>query len=175
MAKVKSQSVIPVERIAKQIYVIRGENVMLDSGLAALYGVETKNLNKAVTRNQARFPDDFMFQLTAEEWDSLRFQAGTSNTGRGGRRYAPRVFTEQGVAMLSSVLRGDRAASVNVAIMRAFVRLLQILNTDEELARKVAQHDAEIGILFEHIQGLLEPPEPPKKHPIGFRYPKEDE
>ena len=100
---------------------------MLDADLASLYGVETKNLNKAVTRNQARFPDDFMFQLTAEEWDSLRFQAGTSNTGRGGRRYAPRVFTEQGVAMLSSVLRGDRAASVNVAIMRAFVRLRQML------------------------------------------------
>ena len=175
MAKVKSQSVIPVERIAAQIYLIRDENVMLDADLASLYGVETKNLNKAVTRNQPQFPDDFMFQLTTEEWDSLRFQTGTSNTGRGGRRYAPRAFTEQGVAMLSSVLRGDRAASVNVAIMRAFVRLRQMLTTNEELARRVAQHDAEIGILFEHIQGLLEPPEPPKKHPIGFRYPKEAE
>ena len=169
MAKVKPQSVIPFERIAAQIYVIRGQSVMLDADLASLYGVETKNLNKAVTRNQDRFPGDFMFQLAIEEWDVLRFQIGTSNTGRGGRRYAPRVFTEQGVAMLSSVLRSKQAADVNVAIMRTFVRLRQMLATNEELAHKVAQHDQEIGILFEHIQGLLEPPEPPKKHPIGFR------
>ena len=110
-----------------------------------------------------------MFQLTTGEWDSLRFQIGTSNTGRGGRRYAPRVFTEQGVAMLSSVLRSNRAVSVNVAIMRTFVRLREMLATNEELARKVAQHDQEIGILFEHVQQLLEPPEPGKKHTIGFR------
>ena len=175
MAKAKSRSVIPIERIAAQIYLIRGQSVMLDADLASLYGVETKNLNKAVSRNQDRFPDDFMFHLTTEEWDALRFQIGTSNTGRGGRRYAPRVFTEQGVAMLSSVLRSKRAASVNVAIMRTFVRMRRMLATNQELARKVAQHDEEIGILFEHIQGLLEPPDPPKKQPIGFRVTDEDE
>ena len=174
MAKAKSRSVIPIERIAAQIYLIRGQSVMLDADLASLYGVETKNLNKAVSRNQDGFPDDFMFHLTTEEWDALRFQIGTSNTGRGGRRYAPRVFTEQGVAMLSSVLRSKRAASVNVAIMRTFVRMRRMLATNQELARKVAQHDQEIGILFEHIQGLLEPPEPPKKQPIGFRVTDED-
>ena len=172
MAKAKSQSVIPIERIASRICLIRGEKVMLDADLASLYGVETKNLNEAVTRNQHRFPEDFMFQLTTEEWDALRFQIGTSNTGRGGRRYAPRVFTEQGVAMLSSVLRSKRAAEVNVAIMRAFVRLRQMLATNEELARKVAQHDRQIAVLFEHVQKLLEPPEPKKKRPIGL-YPSE--
>ena len=129
MANAKSRSVIPIERIAAQIYLIRGQSVMLDADLASLYGVETKNLNKAVSRNQDRFPDDFMFHLTTEEWDALRFQIGTSNTGRGGRRYAPRVFTEQGVAMLSSVLRSKRAASVNVAIMRTFVRMRRMLTT----------------------------------------------
>ena len=175
MANAKSRSVIPIERIAAQIYLIRGQSVMLDAGLASLYGVETKNLNKAVSRNQDRVPDDFMFHLTTEEWDALRFQIGTSNTGRGGRRYALRVFTEQGVAMLSSVLRSKRAASVNVAIMRTFVRMRRMLATNQELARKVAQHDEEIGVLFEHIQGLLEPPESPQKHPIGFRVTDEDE
>ena len=175
MANAKSHGLIPIERIAAQIYLIRGESVMLDADLASLYGFETKNLNKAVTRNPDRFPEDFMFRLTTKEWDALRFQIGTSNTGRGGRRYAPRVFTEQGVAMLSSVLRSKRAASVNVAIMRTFVRMRRMLATNQELARKVAQHDEEIGVLFEHIQGLLEPPEPPKKHPIGFRVTDEDE
>lgn len=170
----KLESLIPVERIAARICVIRGQSVMLDADLAELYGVETKNLNKAVTRNLDRFPKDFMFQLSIEEWEALKFQTGTSNTGRGGRRYSPRVFSEQGVAMLSSVLRSARAASVNVAIMRAFVRLRQTLASNEELARKVAQHDQEIGILFEHIHHLLEPPESPKKNPIGFRV-KDDE
>ena len=162
-----------MERIATQIYVIRGENVMLDSGLAALYGVGTKVLNQAVTRNLERFPEDFMFQLSKEEFDHLRSQIVTSSWG--GRRYPPRAFTETGVAMLSSVLRSNRAIEINIEIMRTFVRVRRMLADNEELARKVAQHDEEIGILFEHIQGLLEPPEPPKKHPIGFRYPREDE
>ncbi len=168
----KTDFLIPMERIASQIYLIRGEKVMLDEDLATLYGVETKNLNRAVTRNRERFPADFMFQITQEEWTALRCQIGTSNEGRGGRRYAPHVFTEQGVAMLSSVLRSHLAAQVNVAIMRTFVRLRQVLATHEELARKVAQHDQQIATLFEHVQALLEPVRPPKKNPIGYIHPK---
>ena len=163
---------IPIERIAASIYVIRGQKVMLDSDLAALYGVLTKNLNLAVRRNARRFPEDFVFQLTDEEDEALRLQIATSNVGRGGRRYPPRVFTEQGVAMLSSVLKSDRAADVNVAIMRTFVRIRQVLATNEELARKVAQHDRQIGVLFENLQKLLTPA-PVKKKPIGFIHPKD--
>ena len=118
------KTLVPVEIIERNIYLIRGQKVMLDSDLAKLYGVETFNLNKAVKRNISRFPQDFMFQLTKEEADSLRFQIGLSKAeGRGGRRYLPYAFTEQGVAMLSSVLRSDRAVQVNIAIMRAFVKL----------------------------------------------------
>ena len=140
---------------------------MLDAELAKLYHVETGALVRAMKRNLDRFPEDFAFQLTKEEFDNLRSQTGISSWG--GRRYAPYAFTEQGVAMLSGVLRSKIAVQVNVAIMRTFVRLRRMLATNEELARKVAQHDQAIGILFEHIQGLLEPPESPKKHPIGFR------
>ena len=170
----ETDSLIPIERIASQIYLIRGQKVMLDSDLATLYGVETKNLNKAVTRNRRRFPEDFMFRITKEEWDALRFQIGTSNEGRGGRRYPPRVFTEQGVAMLSSALRSNRAADINVAIMRTFVRLRQVLATNEDLTRKVAQHDKEIAVLFEHVKALLSSPDPLKKPPIGFVPPEDD-
>ena len=123
-------------------------------------------------RNQNRFPEDFSFQLSKEEFDDLRSQTGISSWG--GRRYAPYAFTEQGVAMLSSVLRSKRAADVNVAIMRTFVRLRQMLATNEELARKVAQHDRQIAVLFEHVQKLLEQPEPKKKRPIGFVHPKDE-
>lgn len=132
----KAESLIPTERIAGRILMIRGEKVMLDEDLAVLYGLETKNLNKAVTRNPRRFPEDFMFRLTRKEWDALRFHFGTSSQSHGGRRYLPRVFSEQGVAMLSSVLRSDRAADVNVAIMCTFVRLRKVLATNEQLARK---------------------------------------
>ena len=173
MAKAKSRSVIPIERIAAQIYLIRGESVMLDADLAELYQVETGALVRAVKRNRDRFPEDFAFQLSKKEFDDLRSQIGISSWG--GRRYPPYAFTEQGVAMLSGVLRSKRAVQVNVAIMRTFVRMRRMLATNQELARKVAQHDEEIGILFEHIQGLLEPPEPPKKQPIGFRVTDEDE
>ena len=168
----KEKSVIPIERIAAQIYVIRGENVMIDADLAKLYHVETGALVRAMKRNLDRFPEDFAFQLTKEEFDNLRSQTGTSSWG--GRRYAPYAFTEQGVAMLSGILRSKIAVQVNIAIMRTFVRLRRMLATNEELARKVAQHDQAIGILFEHIQGLLEPPEPPKKHPVGFRVTDDD-
>jgi ORF6N domain len=169
----KGRSIIPIERIASRIYLIRGEKVMLDSDLAKLYGVATKNLNKAVGRNLKRFPEDFMFRLTKEEAHSLRFQIGTSNEGRGGRRYLPYAFTEQGVAMLSSVLGSDRAADVNVAIMRTFVKLRQILATHKDLARKVEEHDRQIAVLFDTVRKLLSPPDPPKKHPIGFVPPKD--
>lgn len=167
----RPHSVIPVERIARRIYLIRSEKIMVDSDLADLYGVETKNLNKAVKRNLRRFPADFMFQLTADEFEALRFQIGTSN-GRGGRRTRPYVFTEQGVAMLSSVLNSDRAADVNVAIMRTFVKLREILATNQDLARKVKEHDRQIGALFSAVEKLLALPEA-KKKPIGYIHPKD--
>lgn len=162
----KTETLVPIESIASRIYLIRGEKVMLDADLAELYGVSTGRLNEQVTRNRERFPGDFMFRLSGEELAILRSQIAISSWG--GRRYAPRAFTEQGVAMLSSVLRSKQAAQVNVAIMRTFVRLRQVLATNEELAHKVAQHDREIGVLFEHVKALLEPPDPPAKHPIGF-------
>lgn len=171
----KPQSVIPLERIASRIYLVRGEKVMLDSDLAELYQVETKNLNKAVKRNPSRFPEDFMFQLTKEEADSLRLQTGTSNDTRGGRRYLPYVFTEQGVAMLSSVLRSPRAVEVNVVIMRTFVRIREILASNRDLARRVQEHDRQIAILFDTVRKLLEPPPAPRKNPIGYIHPKDDD
>ncbi|MEP7363392.1 MAG: ORF6N domain-containing protein [Acidobacteriota bacterium] len=169
MAAVKKApiAIIPVERVAAHIYAVRGLSVMLDSDLAALYRVLTKNLNLAVRRNPKRFPKDFMFRLTEKETSALRLQFATSNTKRGGRRYLPYVFTEQGVAMLSSVLKSDRAAEVNVAIMRTFVKMRRILAANEELARKVAVHDHQISILFEHVQSMLVPV-PGKRKPIGF-------
>jgi len=169
---VKPQAIIPVERIANRIYLIRGEKVMLDSDLAELYGVETGALVRAVKRNSNRFPEDFSFQLTPLEFENLRCQTGTSNRW-GGRRYPPYAFTEQGVAMLSSVLRSDRAAEVNVAIMRTFVRLREILATHRDLARKVEEHDRQIAVLFDSLQKLLAPPNPPRKNPIGFVPPKD--
>jgi phage regulator Rha-like protein len=143
--------------------------------LAKLYGVTTFNLNKAVKRNIDRFPEDFMFQLTTDEAGALRFQIGMSKPGRrGGRRYFPYAFTEQGVAMLSSVLRSKRAVQVNIEIMRAFVRLRQILSSHKELARKLEElerkigaHDEQIQAVFQAIRQLMTPPEP-KKRKIGF-------
>jgi phage regulator Rha-like protein len=165
---------IPIERIARCIYLIRGQKVMLDHDLAELYGVMTGNLNKAVARNHRRFPEDFMFQLSAEEHESLLFQNGIAKTGRGGRRSPPYAFTQEGVAMLSSILRSDRAADINVAIMRTFVRLREMLATNAELARKVGQHDRQIAILFDHVGKLLAPPKS-KKYPIGFVPATDDE
>jgi len=165
---------IPLERIQNAIFLIRGEKVMIDNDLAALYGVEPKTLNQAVKRNASRFPDDFMFQLTEDEVKSLKCQTGTSSSEYGGRRYLPYVFTEQGVAMLSSVLRSERAVQVNVAIMRAFVSLRRLLGTSEALARKFAElerklegHDEAIKTLFDAIRELMEPPTKPKRE-IGF-------
>jgi len=164
---------VPVERIARAILVIRGEKVMLDSDLAALYGVTTGNLNKAVKRNAERFPIDFMFQLDAEEVANLKFQFGISSWG-GRRRSRPYVFTEQGIAMLSSVLNSERAIKVNIAIMRVFVKMRQMLETNRELAQKfsaleqrVGKHDEEIAPIFEAIRQLMAPPEKPRRE-IGF-------
>jgi hypothetical protein len=158
---------VRVEHVAARLHVIRGENVMLDADLAEMYGVLTKNLNLAVRRNLRRFPPDFMFQLSPEEASSLRLQIATSNTRRGGRRYAPYAFTEQGVAMLSSVLRSARAADVNIAIMRTFVKVRRILATNGDLARQVAVHDLEIATLFQHVQKLLTPGASKKAAPPG--------
>src|SRR5215208_5210566 len=127
---------VSVQLIERRIYLIRGQKVMMDFDLAELYGVPTKRLNEQASRNKKRFPEDFMFQLTKEEAEALRSQSATSKTGRGGRRYLPYAFTEQGVAMLSSVLNSEQAIEVNIAIMRAFVRLRQLLETNEELNRK---------------------------------------
>lgn len=144
---------------------------MLDADLARLYGVETKNLNKAVKRNASRFPSDFMFQLSSKETQILRFQSGTSKGVQGGRRYVPYAFTEQGIAMLSSVLRSARAVQVNVAIMRTFVRLREMLTTHEELRLKIdameKRYDARFQVVFDTIRQMLETPIPAKKA-IGF-------
>jgi hypothetical protein len=127
---------LPTERIERSILMIRAHRVLLDADLAVLYGVTTKRLNEQVRRNRSRFPEDFMFQLTSEEVARLRSQIATSNKGRGGRRYTPYAFTEQRVAMLSTVLNSERAIQVNIEIMRAFVRLRQMLASNAQLARK---------------------------------------
>ncbi|MEA1965614.1 MAG: ORF6N domain-containing protein [Candidatus Aerophobetes bacterium] len=180
-----SQAIVPVERIEKQIYLFRGKKVMIDSYLAELYGVQTRVLVQAVKRNIDRFPEDFMFQLTKDEFDALRSQFVTSNLKsqtviskerHGGRRYLPYVFTEQGVAMLSSVLRSKRAIQVNIQIMRAFVRLREMLISHSELAKKLEvlekKYDAQFKIVFDAIRQFVAPPEEPSRK-IGFH--KEDE
>jgi phage regulator Rha-like protein len=172
--KTVKAEIILTERIEKKIYLIRNQKVMLDNDLAELYGVETKILNKAVSRNSERFPKDFIFQITKEEWENLRFQFGTSKKSRGGRRYLPYAFTEQGVAMLSSVLKSKRAIQVNIQIMRAFVKLREILSTHKELAQKLKElelkidsHDQQIQAIFDVINQLITPSEPPKRK-MGF-------
>lgn len=164
---------VPAERIAKAILLIRGKKVMLDADLASLYGVDTRVLVQAVKRNLDRFPEDFMFQLSKEEVDFLRSQIVTLKRGRGQHsKYLPYAFTEQGVAMLSSVLRSPRAIQVNIEIMRAFVRLRQMLASHAELARKLdaleQKYDAQFKAVFDAIRQLMAPPEP-KRRPMGFR------
>ena len=160
------------ERIEQSILLIRQQKVILDADLAVLYGVETKQLIRAVKRNLLRFPDDFMFQLSEEEFENLRYQFGTSSWW-GGRRYAPYAFTEQGVAMLSSVLRSKRAIQVNIEIMRPFVRLRRMLATHAGLSRKLdaleRKYDAQFKVVFDAIRKLMAPPPPePAKKRIGF-------
>ena len=176
----KNVSLIPIEKITSKIYLIRKEKVMLDSDLAELYGVETKVLVQAVKRNIDRFPKDFMFQLTADQYKILRSQFVTSNWG--GRRYPPYVFTEQGVAMLSSVLKSKQAIKVNIAIMRAFVELRKFLYSNDKLAVKLneleketkkrfEEHQKQINLIFEAIKQLIKDDSKPKKQ-IGFTLPK---
>jgi hypothetical protein len=163
--------IVPLERIERSILLIRGQKVLLDEDLALLYEVEVKALTRAVRRNMARFPGDFMFRLTSEEFDDLKCQFGTSSQW-GGRRYAPYAFTEQGVAMLSSVLRSKRAVLVNVAIMRTFVRLREMLASNAELALKLdtleQKYDAQFRAVFDAIRELMAPPVPKDRRTIGF-------
>jgi len=157
-----STNLIADEKIEKAIYLIRGEKVMLDRDLASLYEVETGALNRAVKRNLQRFPQDFMFQLTKEESDFLRCQFGISKGGRGGRRFLPYVFTEQGVAMLSSVLNSERAVLVNIEIMRVFVKLRQLLASNAELSRRLneleSKYDKQFRVVFDAIRQLMARP-----------------
>lgn len=161
---------VPKEVIEKRILLVRGQKVMLDKDLAELYGVETFNLNKAVKRNLDRFPIDFMFQLTNEEFENLIFHFGISRWG--GTRKLPYAFTEQGVAMLSSVLKSKKAVQVNIEIMRAFVKLRELLTTHKDLTRKLEEiekkYDAQFRIVFDAIRQLMQPPEKPKRQ-IGFQ------
>jgi flagellar capping protein FliD len=165
------RELVPVELIASKIYLIRGIKVMLDRGLAELYIVETSQLKRAVKRNIDRFPSDFMFELTKTELESWRCQFGTSKSDKKGLRYKPMAFTEQGVAMLSSVLRSKRAVYVNIQIMRVFTQLRKMLSTHEDLKRKVEsmekKYDEQFQIVFEAIKQLIETDEKPKKE-IGF-------
>lgn len=177
--KGSSAELIPTPAIEKRIFIVRERQVMLDEDLADLYGVGTRVLIQQVKRNAKRFPSDFMFQLDKAEAKALRSQIVISNEGRGGRRYAPYVFTEQGVAMLSAVLRSDRAIAVNIAIMRAFVELRRVAGSYaaleerlEELERGMAgrldQHDEQLDQIFKVLRQLIAPPERPKR-PVGFR------
>jgi hypothetical protein len=180
----KALALVPVEHITRAILVLRGHKVLLDTELAELYGVATKVLLQAVKRNAERFPEDFMFQLTDEEWQVLRSQTVTSKAPRGGRRYLPYAFTEQGVAMLSSVLHSSRAIAVNIQIMRVFVRMRELINSNRELARrlnelearldkKLTDHDQAIAAILSAIRELMHPPAP-KRRPIGFTADLED-
>jgi hypothetical protein len=171
--------VVPAPAIDRRIFVVRERQVMLDADLAELYGVATKRLIEQVKRNLERFPEDFMFQLRREEAEALRSQIATSNTGRGGRRYAPYVFTEQGVAMLSSVLRSKTAIAVNIEIMRTFVELRRVALSytalqerldaiERDMTGRLVQHDEQLGQIFEALHQLIAPPLPPKRS-VGFR------
>ena len=166
---------VELSKIVEMIYVIRGQKVMLDSDLAALYGVETKALNRQISRNINRFPADFMFQLTPEEFESLRYQIGTSKEGRGGRRYLPHVFTEAGVAMLSSVLNSDQAVMVNISIVRTFIKLRSFLAMDVSITDRVNR--LELGtnklfkVVFERLDSVEEaaPILKPDRKKIGLK------
>ncbi len=165
---------VPVELIERRIYLIRGQKVMLDDDLAELYQVKTGNLNLTVRRNRDRFPEDFMFQLTKEEFGNLRLQIAISRWG--GRRYPPYAFTEHGVAMLSSVLNSKRAVQMNILIIRAFVKLRELLATHKDLATRMEkleatqkQHTSVITVVVEEIKKLNQSPPPPPERSIGFR------
>lgn len=168
--------IIPIESVVSKIIWIRGEKVLLDRDLARLYGVETRVLKQAVRRNMNRFPPDFMFELTKEEFENWRSQFVISNAEKMGLRYKPMAFTEHGVAMLSSVLNSDQAIEVNIAIMRAFIRLRQMLSSHEELKRKIEamenKYDEQFGVVFEAIKQLIDVEDKPKRK-IGFEVKEE--
>lgn len=173
MVKSNKKLLLPTASIENKIYILRNQRVMIDSDLASLYGVTTGNLNKAVDRNIERFPEDFMFKLNLDEFQNLKFQFGISSWG--GRRKLPRAFTEQGVAMLSSVLKSSRAIAVNILIMRAFAKFREYLANHKDLAsklneleRKISSHDKQIENLFAAIRQLMQPP-PANKKQIGFK------
>jgi hypothetical protein len=173
-------SIVPVEHVQSKILLLRGRKVILDSDLAVLYGVPTKRLNEQIKRNIERFPADFMFQLTADEVALLKSQIATSNRGRGGRRYRPYAFTEHGAIMAASVLNSERAVQVSVFVVRAFVRLRQMLTPYKELAakldrleQKVGDHDKDILAIVEALRLLMPPPDEPKE-PFGFRRTKKN-
>ena len=173
MAKVNKSIVLADEAIISRIFVISGQRVIIDRDLAQLYGVETKQLKRQVRRNLSRFPADFMFQMSKKEFENWRSQFGTSNSAdKMGLRYPPFCFTEQGVAMLSSVLRSPEAVAVNIQIMRTFVRLRGILAEHEDLKRQLAtierKYDGHFKAVFDAIREIMTPPEPPKKRRIGF-------
>jgi len=179
VAKKKPPIAVSAEQIENQILIVRGQRVMLDSDLAELYGVPTKRLNEQVRRNRKRFPDDFAYQLTQQEFINLRSQFATSSLAHGGRRSSPWVFTEHGVAMLSSVLNSQTAIQVNIEIMRAFVRLRRLLATPGELAaqlQKLAEtvqlHDEQIKVITDVLRKLMQPPPQLPKGRIGFHTPE---
>lgn len=164
-------TIVPIEAIVQKIIFLRGEKVLLDRDLAELYGVQTKALKQAVRRNIKRFPRDFMFELTEEEFKNWRSHFVTSKSDKIGLRHRPMAFTEQGVAMLSSVLNSERAIDVNIEIMRAFVRLRQMIVSNASLARKLddleKKYDAQFKVVFDAIRQLVAPPDKPRKK-IGF-------
>ena len=175
----EAAELVVTEHISRQILVVRGHKVMIDADLAALYGVTTKRFNEQVKRNLARFPADFMFQLSETEHAALRSQIATSNSGRGGRRYLPYVYTEHGAIMAATILNSPRATEMSVFIVRAFVELREAFATHKKLAeridelesrleRKLATHDQAITGILEAIRQLMAPPEPAKKRRIGF-------
>jgi hypothetical protein len=175
MASSRSAALVPVEHITQSILVLRGQRVLLDAELAALYGVSTKRFNEQVRRNRERFPADFMFQLTDEEHTALRSQFATLKLGRGQhRKYLPHAFTEQGAIMAATILNSPRAVEMSVYVVRAFVRLRELLASNtalarklDELERKYQHHDDAIKAILSAIRELMNPP-PPKRRPIGF-------
>ena len=180
----RSLELLPGPVIQQRILVVRERHVMLDEDLAVLYGVQTRRLIEQVKRNTDRFPSDFMFQLTKDEASTLRSQSATSSDGHGGRRYAPYVFTEQGVAMLSGVLRSKTAVTVNIAIMRAFVELRRVTSSytaierhledfERETKATLGHHDQQLDEIFQALRQLISPPSRPKR-PVGFRLPEGD-
>ena len=175
----KPGSVIPLERIERAILLIRGEKVMLDSDLAELYGIETGALNRAVKRNASRFPADFMFQITPEEAEILKCQIGISSSGHGGRRRSlPFAFTEHGALMLANVLNSERAAQTSVQVVRAFVRLRQMLVSNAELSRKLdameKKYDSQFKVVFDAIRQLMSPADT-RRREIGFHVKHDDD